>query len=359
MNLISETRGSVSIIVSILVASGVLLGMLAIVVDVGRAYGERRLVQNGAEAAAMAVARQCALDASACTGSAARPTASNLANLNAGADEVTALDEVCGSGSLGACRTLGTHVWECQSATNYRSFARVRTATRESDGATILPPIFARAIGADGVGLWACSQAIWGATSSAQVTFPIALSACDYVSNADAVIRIFEEPTFVPGQGPTCTYRDSLGVEYTLPDMVKGFFYVQLDPNRRECTTPVLVTVGSMLERSTNIVQLCGTNYEAALQTMVGVPTALPIFDQVTVSGLGTAQMRVANFVSFTLKGYRLGGGREFGAPPGGWPLDCRGSNRCIFGTFGQAVVPGGVDPGSPNLGLQSIQLIP
>jgi hypothetical protein len=308
------------------------------------------------------VARACARDLTACTSQAsAAELAEQWANLNAGPDGVSGISEACGSANLAECAPLRDHQWECRSPDPYPNFARVHAVTQQNDGTSILPPIFSRAFGGEGASLWACAQATWGAARQAEVTFPIALSACDYVSEADAVIQIFEPSTFVPGQGPTCTLRDADGNEQVLRDMVNGFFYVQLDSTRRECTEPVLVSVGDVLDRSENIVQLCGNRYETALQSLIGQQSALPIFDQIPGGGgLGTAQMRVASFVAFTLRGYRLGGGRESGAPPGGWPRECRANNRCIYGTFGVQLTGGsGVDPGAPNLGLQAVQLIP
>lgn len=362
MRRLHDERGAVSILVGLLVSAGVLLGMLAVVIDGGRLFAERRVVQNGADAAALAVARACALGDPAC---ASRPAATtlgtSLANQNAGKDQVSALDEACGSGNLGACRSLRTHAWECQTVTAGRNFARIRTATRESDGASLVPPVFSQTMGFTGTGLWACSQATWGAASGANVTFPVALSACDYVSNASATMQIFSPPTFKPGQGPTCTVTDKDGITRTLKDMVKGFFYVQLDPNRKDCLTSVRVNIGDILSRSDNIVQLCGPNYAAAFDTFIGVKTPLPIFDALpSGGGIGTTTMRVSSFVAFTLRAYRFGGNVSNGAPPGGWPPGCRGSNRCIYGDFGSAVTGDtGINPGTPNYGLQALQLIP
>lgn len=362
MRFLDDERGAVSILVGILVSAGVLLGLLALVIDGGRLYSERRVLQNGADAAALAVARACAIGDPACsTRTAATTLGGSLANQNAGRDQVSALDEACGSGNLGACRALRSHAWECQAVTGIRNHVRIRTATRETDGTSIVPGVFSAAMGFDGKGMWACSQAIWGAARGANVTFPIALSACDYVSNASATMQIFSPPTYKPGQGPTCTVTDKDGVTRTLQDMVKGFFYVQLDATRKDCLTPVRITIGDVLPRADNIVQLCGSNYQAAFDSFVGVQTPLPIFDAMpSGGGIGTTTMRVASFVAFTLRAYRLGGGVSSGSPPGGWPSECRGSNRCLYGDFGSAVTGDtGVDPGTPNFGLQSIQLIP
>ena len=360
MTKLRREEGAVSILVTFVVTAGVVIGLLAITVDVGRLFSERRVLANGSDAAALAVARECAIDDDRC-GTSAPSLAASLANANAGRDQVSRVEELCGTDGLGACRSLRSHVWECQPATSYPNFARVRTITQATNGTQIVPSIFAQAFGFQGRGMWACGQAIWGTARSATVTFPLALSACDFVSDASAVIEIFSPPSYKPGQGPTCTYVDEDGNRRVLQDMVEGFFYVQLDPQRKDCLTPVQVKVGDILPRSDNIVQLCGTAYEQAFQSFIGVQTPLPVFDVMpSGGGIGTTTMRVASFVAFTLRAYRLGGGRTFGEPPGGWPRECRGSNRCFYGDFGSAVTGDtGVDPGVPNLGLQSVQLIP
>jgi hypothetical protein len=362
MRFLHDERGAVSILVGLLISAGVILGLLALVIDGGRLYSERRVLQNGADAAALAVARACATGDPACsTRTAATSLGGSLANQNAGKDQVSALDEACGSGNLGACRALRSHAWECQSVAGNTNFVRIRTTTRETDGASIIPGVFSASLGFDGKGMWACSQAIWGAARAANVTFPIALSACDYVSNASTTIEIFSPPSYKPGQGPRCTVTDKDGVQRVLQDMVKGFFYVQLDATRKDCLTPVRVNVGDILPRADNIVQLCGTDYESAFRSFIGVQTPLPIFDAMpSGGGIGTTTMRISSFVAFTLRAYRLAGNRTFGSPPGGWPSGCRGSNRCLYGDFGSAVTGDtGVIPGTPNFGLQSIQLIP
>ena len=54
-------EGAVTMIVAVVLAGGVLLGMAALTVDVGLIHAERRELQNGADAGALAVAQQCAV----------------------------------------------------------------------------------------------------------------------------------------------------------------------------------------------------------------------------------------------------------------------------------------------------------
>ena len=61
-----DDGGAVATVVAILLAGGVLLGFLALVVDVGQIYVEREELQTGADAAVLAVAKACATAAPAC-----------------------------------------------------------------------------------------------------------------------------------------------------------------------------------------------------------------------------------------------------------------------------------------------------
>ena len=80
-----------------------LLGFAALAIDLSSLYQERRVLQNGADAAALAVAKDCA-DARGCnpTGNGnARQTRLPTCNADDGKSNV---DEVCGTGpGLTAC----------------------------------------------------------------------------------------------------------------------------------------------------------------------------------------------------------------------------------------------------------------
>lgn len=59
-------RGGVAVIVAVLLAGGVLIGMLALSVDVGQIMYERRQLQNGADATSLALAQRCAANEADC-----------------------------------------------------------------------------------------------------------------------------------------------------------------------------------------------------------------------------------------------------------------------------------------------------
>lgn len=59
-------QGGVAVIVAILFSGMVIIGMLAVSVDLGNLAYERRQVQNGADATSLALAQACATDVNTC-----------------------------------------------------------------------------------------------------------------------------------------------------------------------------------------------------------------------------------------------------------------------------------------------------
>ena len=92
-----DERGAIGVLIAVLVGGGVLLGMGALTIDVGRLYQNRAELQNGADAAALAVAKSCA-SGTCNAGLAGGYANANASNLTGGQ---AAVDLVCGTGSLG------------------------------------------------------------------------------------------------------------------------------------------------------------------------------------------------------------------------------------------------------------------
>lgn len=61
----SDERGAVAVFVTVVAA--VLLGVLGLAVDAGALYQERKELRNGADAAALAIAEDCALQPGTCS----------------------------------------------------------------------------------------------------------------------------------------------------------------------------------------------------------------------------------------------------------------------------------------------------
>src|SRR5215831_7392512 len=101
--------------VTLLLAGGVLLGFMALVVDVGQIYGEREELQSGADAAAMGVGRACATRASDCaTLDGLSAIAQHYANSNA-SDGISYVAVVCGRlpAVLPDCPSPATNLTAC------------------------------------------------------------------------------------------------------------------------------------------------------------------------------------------------------------------------------------------------------
>lgn len=175
-----DDRGAVAVMVGVLLGTGVLLGAGAIAIDVGQLYTERAELQSGAEAGALAVAKACAMQQSACDFlGGAEALADQYADLNAGPDGAAALDPdlitpVCGSigsGMLPLCPSSSGELIDCPEPTGDNEYVDVHTATETASGETLLPPAFARALvnGADydGTRVHACARAAWGGPSAA------------------------------------------------------------------------------------------------------------------------------------------------------------------------------------------------
>ena len=95
-----DERGAIGVMVAVLLGAGVLTGMGAMVVDLGQLYQERAELQDGADAAALGVAKSCVLVA--CNPSLAQHYAD--ANASALTGHTAGINLVCGSAvGLAAC----------------------------------------------------------------------------------------------------------------------------------------------------------------------------------------------------------------------------------------------------------------
>lgn len=364
----SDDRGIVAIMFALIVAGGLLIGMLALTVDTGRLFVERRAVQNGADAAATALAQDCALDLASCAPNEPSTTRATLfANANA-ADETSTVTSVCGSVPFAACEPVSTHEWECRDASAYDRFVRVRTATRETDGTAVVPPVFSDVLSGDGGrGLWACAQAVWGAAGSGTGIVPFALSVCDYNENGTLIAISFANNASTR----VCTITDADGISWTYETGLSGLTYYTKEGSTFDCVTPVAVSVGDWLTRQ-NIAstqQVCGSPQPSdRLNALLNTEILLPIVGNVATNGQGSYPFQVISFARLRFLGYWLQNQNTSGGtpPPGiGTPrqrwnaVGCVPGTSCLYGTFTTGVTPGTVVPGGVNTGTVAIQLIP
>ncbi len=352
-----DDRGAVAVLIAILAGTGVLLGLAALVVDVGNLYAEREQLQSGADAAVVALAQQCAVGGPDCSsGAGALGIAGAKADANA-ADSLSGATVVCGrGGSLSPCPAPDANLTACLSpAPGSGDYVEVRTATEEAGGSTLLPPTFAQAVvsGYSGTTVAACARAAWGSPGSARLS--LATSICEWMVGtnsgaaypdpaADRILYLRQTPP-----AGTCQPDGAGG-----PTAPGGFGWLT-DPGRN-CLTPVVVG-GSYLTRTRSGVSSACRNLLTTLRSS-GEPVLMPVYD--TITGTGTsAVFHIRGVAAFVVTGWNL----SFSARPstltGQDPCASNGhAGTCIYGYYTRTLVPGTATLGGPDLGAHVVALI-
>ena len=356
----SDDEGAVALLAAVLFGFGVILAMAALTVDVGRLYAERRQLQNGADAAALAVAQDAARN---CASGSCAPGARAQSYANANSkDGASAVVEVCGVGwaAVSGCSAQSTPaITQCPAVTGGSSvWVRVRTATRTSGGSTLLPPVFARALagnnGYTGTRVFACAEAGLAAPAGL-TTLPLALSLCEWNRDTAGGTRYAPPP-------PYAAYP--LSYEHAIP--------FHADPAASPCrsapfggTLPGgfgwLGTGGgcqATISDRTWVRAGFGSSppggCTTALSNALGSVVFLPVYDQTT--GNGSGQFHVSGFAAFFLTGYRFPG-RQAGSIASGNRY-CSPLQSCVYGWFTQALAPPGGAAGGTPRGSSVVKLI-
>jgi Flp pilus assembly protein TadG len=350
-----DQRGVVGVLVGLLIGT-VLLGLGALVIDVGQLYAERAQLQGGADAAATAVAKSCIVGT--CTAAGALSTAVTYAGDNA-RDGVSGVSQVCGSGTLGACSASTGVMTDCPAApapgTNY---VDVHTSTQASGGGTVVAPVFARALLGNenytGTTVLACAQAQWGGPSAAQVT-AFAISACEWDAATSQGTMFAPQPPAVPPPSydrVLQVHTSSGGGCATEPSGsdAPGNFGWTDDPN----STCQLVVSGSTF--GGNPGASASNACKAALAADQAHRTVVYLAVYTTITGTGAGSVyALKGFAAFIVTGYHLPG-----ASASDWldsSNDCSGSSKCINGYFTQGIIPYNSSLGGPYLGAATIRI--
>lgn len=143
--------GGISVIVALMMV--VLLGFAAIAVDVGMLYSERAQLQNGADAAAMLVAHNCAKKQADCT------TTSTAEAILGG----NALD---GRSNLKSLEVLN------------RTVTVTAGAEQQGEEENKVSLFFANVLGISSTEVTATSRVEWGTPSGGDIILPLAIAEC-------------------------------------------------------------------------------------------------------------------------------------------------------------------------------------
>lgn len=328
-------RGAVGTILAVLLLGGVVMGMLALSVDVGNIWSERRQLQNGADATSLALADACAKGTAGCSADPALNNLQPLAGENA-IDKLAQLDagQLCGHGStrfplsgLPPCTDTGSfqQLTKCNPVPSWLlgqdiPYVETRPSTLGQGNSTILPKYFSQLlVGGAGPNVTesACARAAWGPAGNTGNTLPISIGACDWANDTavDGVPgkRYAPSPPYDPPPGDSTTALPS-NVTTPPPGYVYGIFTHSANKcvgmpgaaypggfswlNSASCVANIGAD-GWVLGSTGNGNQCSATD----LQKYVGTEVFIPITDQVVGTG-STASYHVSGVASFFFAGW-------------------------------------------------------
>lgn len=360
LRLARRDNGAVATVFTILLASGVLLGMLALTVDVGRLYAEREELQSGADAAVMRIAQQCAKATTAadCDKDQLLALAKDMAEANA-RDGYARVSQVCGevpvNGLIANCDPPIGNYTDCLPGqyTEDRPYLEVRTETQTGPDEYLLSPSFAQMLlgngGYAGTTVRACARATWGsllAGDGMAVTF----STCEWedattdnlgdrVYGEEVALKLHDTNTQTCPAGPSGW------------DDPGGFGWLD-ESGACLATVEVDSTVGSNtgVPPSKSCKDLLPQWREDATVLLV------PIHSGVDDAG-APAEYYVDGLAAFVVTGYYLPGLEAPSILTG--EHYCSGQEKCIYGYFTQDLVPATGPLGDPDeYGVIAVTLI-
>jgi Flp pilus assembly protein TadG len=335
----NDERGAVTLWVGIMMVA--LVGMGALVIDAGALYAERRQLQNGADAAALAVAQDCA--GGDCRDEDA--TADIYADANA-RDDAANVDDVCGSApGLPACPTTPAGV----PATDWVMVSTSTDNPANTDNEDEVDFVLAQIFGNEGGTVHAKAIAAWGTVAWA-TTIPVTFSVCEFQALGGAIDGSVFPTTagyvYLHGEGPDhgCPVGPG-GSGLNLPG---GFGWLD---QTGACETEVAVGdwVGS--DPGESVPQACDpTAWQDA-------DVLIPLYDQTQGTGTG-GEYHIIGFAGFTILGYKVGN-VEWNMPGNGkCPGTTGNSGRCLYGEFTEFVTSTGGIGGGTNFGATAIEMI-
>ena len=311
--------GAVGIFTAIVVV--VLFGFLGFAVDMGAMYDERRQLSNGADAAALAIAEDCALGVIFCDTVSAKPIAASFASANA-RDGAAAVDSVVINHGLNTVRVV--------------------TSTLTGDGGSTFKPFFAEVVGFNGSTIRASATAVWGFPASMRNVLPLIISECEFplgtpVPTPTRILYFHDGNNAEPCNAHAGHDADGDGV------LAGGFGWLDTPSG---CAVDLVS--GDWVETDPGASPSTGCS-TPDISGLMGRPVPLPIFDDILGVGTG-GEYHIAGFALFVVTGYNFGGQFKANAP-------CQGDERCVSGYFVPGVVHDG-ETGGDDRGIVIVKLI-
>jgi hypothetical protein len=321
-----DERGVTAVLVALMMVP--LIGCLAISVDVGALYGERAQLQNGADAAALAVAISCAKQLPSC----ATPLqiATTIADQNAIDGATTALSPTFPNDHT----------------------VTVSVQSLNPDGSSGVSHPFASLLGIGSTTVGASATAEWGSLSSGGV-LPLALAYCAFSGAAFDTRILVQYDENKPCKGP-------------IGQPIKGGFG-WLDQLPGQCLSFIDLAQPNV---GSNPGLDPPSNCTSIFSTLEGKTVLIPIYDcshtaNSTDCANGTngqnGVFHIYSFAAFKITGWKFtGNGNSIMNNPDPLAPSCTGNCRGVQGYFQQYVYPDALatwDLGGPPTGLSVVRL--
>jgi hypothetical protein len=336
-------RGVVLVWVALMMV--VLVGIGALVIDIGALYVERRELQNGADAAALAVAQDCAEGDCGSGGGTGR--AQQYADLNAN-DGASALDPStpCGVGpGLAACGEGAP-----SGASGASGWVRVGTSTEDPDGGSevsfLLAPIISSLTGKT---VTADAVAAWGPMGGGAVV-PLVFSLCEWEEMGgdleEGIFPTVAQSVTFHGTNPASV---ACGTGPSGLDLPGGFGRVIADNCEADLTTGQWADV----DTGANLAAGCD------VQSWQNREVVIAIFDETNGQTGANGAYRIVGFAGFEVQGYRIvssrggGGVQTFGSCTPDSPSD-----QYLCGQFKRVSKNGGTFGTGPDFGARIIKMV-
>lgn len=406
-------RGGTAVIVAVLLSGGVMMGMLAVSVDLGNITYERRQLQNAADATSLALAAECAGDKSTGQPACDPDEVEDLLGANS-RDSLSQYDVrpgvpggACarpvagGTGTLPPCPTTGAidDLGECPPLPQWLidepliPYVETYSATEVTGGGDELFLPFSRVLagGASGdAGTSACARAAWGAPGNYSATVPVTFSSCEWkeqTANGTNYVKdgpvgahpgygelAAGQPAWPVGREIAITLHDpnnsSEDCTWNGKDTAGGFGWLDQEG---DCQALVTDDGWAHTDTGNNVPQVC----KDVLPTLWGTVIDIPVFDCIVDSKLQPAAVpadcdptqkqssgnntwyHIEGWAKFYVSGYDLPGATKASVMPGG--LSCGSGGKCITGWFltGQLSAHADIEPpggGGPDFGTYVVK---
>ena len=379
----SSDRGAIAVLTAIVAT--VLFGFGALVIDVGMLYAERRELQNGADAAALAVAQRCGSDGCAGVSGAAIESDTQRYADGAAVDDAENLVLCSDLQQLSPCTPDVTDLPE-----GTKGYVQALTRTGDATGTSLVPAVLGRVVDSDydGQTVSATALAAWGVPARMR-SLPLTFSRCEFNALTDNRTTFAPAPPYPNGKtypvgwqedlvffkrpvnsawpapidpsDPVCTGLHTKGPGADAPG---GFGWLPVTDDECEVTTTAGEPIGG--NPGVGVPQPCRTE----LVDEIGHVVALPVYRFTNDLGGSNVSYEIDGYAAFLITGYRIRGNGVFlekrsfvtnkfctDGIPKDWPN--AGSMDCISGYFVSGVVRGrgAIGPGE-DLGARVVQLL-